>query len=118
MNIHLPTTPEENNNYKFDSTLLNTGLSLALEFAEHQNQPIQHRLSQFYPELTSEQLDKINHICYSASQFGSKVVYRMAEAHRRGLNQDEAAKIIKIKYPWIDNVNVEHLISQAMYFVK
>lgn len=100
------------------TTVLNAGLELALEFGENWLQPIQTRLAQQHPELSSAELEECDAICREAMTFGHeqvRVCWRGA-----GTSQDEAFRrfrdAVRRRFDWIDDARLSHLFSQGCYY--
>jgi hypothetical protein len=98
------------------STLLNVGLSFALEFGENWLEPIQARMSAKFPMLAVEELDALNTNCQAAMNFGHDLLYSMAESEGSDLNQAKWQSTVSTNYPWINTSNMNHLFSQGMYY--
>lgn len=48
--------------------------------------------------------------------FAHETIYDLVETKGKGFDQDEAVAIIKAKYPWINSKNMNHAISQGLYY--
>lgn len=98
--------------------MLNAGLALAMEWGEHFLKPIQQRLSQRYPQLSAEQLEQYNTLCRQAMFFGHGLLPQVwqeaggVESVARALWQSRMLE----RYPWVNEENLGHLISQAFYY--
>ncbi len=97
--------------------ILNAGLALAMEFGKNWLQPIQSRLAESFPDLSSHELDEYNSICKSAMEFGNQSI-SIAIIKREGqeLNYKEWEAAVLNSYPWINRENLAQLFSQAMYY--
>ncbi len=97
--------------------ILNAGLSLAMEFGENWLRPIQSRLAEKFPDLSSQELDEYNSICKSAMGFGNNSI-SIAMEKRDGQELNYAAwetAVVNV-YPWINRENLARLFNQAMYY--
>lgn len=103
---------------KFESKILNAGLSLAMEFGADWLKPIQSRLAREYPELTRAELDAYEGECRSAMEFGHAEVQKSWRA--AGGSQGEAVRVFREamlgRYAWIEEENVSRLFSQGSYY--
>jgi hypothetical protein len=106
-----------------ESSILNSGLDMAMEFGEYFRQPIQSRLSKKYPSLTAEQLDQYNSMCTTAMESGFKFVDSILEPLATSNQTISEANLkkhlfhhMKANYPWINKDNLDRLYSQSCYF--
>lgn len=106
-----------------DPKILNTALSLALEFGRNLNQPVQARLQAEYPYLWKAQLDEYNQVASTAAAAGKSYVYKTLErlaVRRASISSRELKagleKFLRDKYPWINGRNIDHVYSQGVYY--
>jgi hypothetical protein len=97
-----------------NNDILNTSLSLALEWGEDWLKPIQKRLAQIYPELSATELDTYNVTCRKIMDDSFEAVYELPSLDRILYKQWE--KKILALYPWISEKNLSHLFSQGCYY--
>lgn len=96
--------------------LLNTGLSLAMEWGEDWLKPIQPRLAQQFPALAPEELDETNTICQKAMRFGHQLVGLLAKKDGLTVSQNAWETEFLQNYPWVNRENLSRLFSQGMYY--
>ena len=106
-----------------EEKILNKGLEFALEFGPNWLQPIQSRLSDKFPELQPDELNKYDTICRTAMRKGHDYIYKALEAatdEKRKINQTEIADLLSSflnqEYPWIDSENLKRILSQGLYY--
>ncbi|GAB4578346.1 MAG: hypothetical protein Fur0022_10810 [Anaerolineales bacterium] len=96
--------------------ILNTGLSLAMEWGEDWLKPIQSRLAKQFPTLTPKELDEVNAICQKAMRFGHQLVLTLAKQYGQesyqGMWETEFLRVC----PWVNRENLGRLYSQGMYY--
>jgi hypothetical protein len=68
---------------KGEQALLNYALDLAQEWGGDWLKPVQERLRKAYPEMTQDELDRLNSIAQAAMKAGHELVYSMAEQRSR-----------------------------------
>lgn len=108
-----------NRNHKnsfISEMILNEGLDLAMEFSKNWLQPIQERLKVRYSYLSKIELETLNDECISAMRFGHKIIYDLIKINGKNFDQKKAINEIKNKYHWINDKNLDHLISQGIYY--
>jgi hypothetical protein len=101
-----------------DTSVLNKGLDLAMEFGENWLRPIQERLAKKYPELSRAALDEYDRVCREAMSFGhTQLVACWREA---GSDQRQAFQFyqrdVLARYPWVSEPNLSRLFSQSCYY--
>ena len=102
-----------------NETILNQGLSLAMEWGEHWLKPIQERLAVLHPELSKEELDGYNEVCRQAMFEGFEILYTLANPNQGENSSDVSTDRMgwmMEKYPWINKDNLSRLYSQGMYY--
>jgi hypothetical protein len=106
-----------------EEKILNQGLEFALEFGSNWLEPIQSRLSNKYPELSTDELNKYNSICRAAMKDGHDFIYKqltIAAKEKRKIKEMDLADELKLllhkKYPWIDSQNLKTIFSQGFYY--
>lgn len=101
-----------------NTSILNTGLKMAMEFGENWLMPIQQRLQAEYSELGQGELNEYNKQCRSAMMLGHKelpLCWREAKADEKVafvLFSDR----IHLEYPWVSDDNLASLFSQSCYY--
>ena len=99
-----------------EAPLKNYALTLAQEWGEHWNTPIQERLGAAYPHLNREELDRLNALARAAMKHGHDLVYSMAEEQGKDVDNAQWRASVLARYPWIDERNLRHLFSTGMYY--
>jgi hypothetical protein len=103
---------------KGEQALLNYALDLAQEWGAHWLKPVQERLRKAYPEMTQEELDRLNSIAQAAMKAGHELVYSMAEQREKGKDPQQSVwqEAYLKEFPWVDRDNLGHLFSTGMYY--
>jgi hypothetical protein len=106
-----------------EEKILNRGLEFALEFGPNWLQPIHSRLSDKFPELKSDELNKYDTICRTAMRQGHDYIYNSltkATDENRKVKEKEIAEDLKNylhrQYAWIDSGNLKRILSQGFYY--
>jgi hypothetical protein len=106
-----------------DEIILNTGLTLAMDFGSDWLKPIHERLSARFPTLSHEDLDRYNKVCHEAMDKGHRLIYKKLESvmkENKNISNEELAEHLKNflakKYPWINVDNFSKLLSQGIYY--
>ena len=102
-----------------NTTILNEGLSLAMEWGEQWLCPIQERLATAHPELSREELDRYDELCRAAMHHAHALVakcWRSADTRDEQLVFARFAELLGKTYPWISPENVSRAWSQGMYY--
>jgi hypothetical protein len=99
-----------------EDLLLNYALALAQEWGEYWMQPIQGRLGKAYPQLTAEELDRLNAIAQAAMKHGYDLVYSMAAEQDKAVIESQWRAAFSSRYPWVDKKNLSHLFSTGRYY--
>ena len=105
----------------FSEEILNTALEMSMEFGENWLKPIHERLHKKYPDISSEDLDKLNSICKKVNQFANNYVYKggsVINGEIEFVNFNQFKKDILLKYSWITENNLSHLYSQSCYYAR
>jgi hypothetical protein len=108
---------------RLEGLVLNTGLTLAMEFGPNWLQPIPSRLSAIFPELSSEELHACDAICRTAMTDGHAFIMQTlakSAANKTPIPEQEVAaafqQFLHEKYDWITSDNAKHLFSQGYYY--
>lgn len=99
-----------------EEALMNYALNLAQEWGEDWLKPIQERLGKAYPNFSRKKLDECNTIAQTAMKYGHDLVYSMAEAQGKNINQETWKESYLARYPWVDDTNLKHLFSTGSYY--
>ncbi len=98
--------------------ILNSGLSLAMEFGEYWLEPIQSRLAKQFQGLSSEELNEYNSLCKSAMESSNRLVCSLLKKDGEKIKYEEWEATILHSYPWINKKNLRRLFSQGMYYSR
>ena len=106
-----------------EENILKRGLEFVLEFGPNWLQPIQSRLSEKFPELQTEELNKYDSICRTAMKDGHEFIYKKLETaadEKRKIKEKDVADELQLflhkKYPWVDSGNLKRIVSQGFYY--
>lgn len=106
-----------------DPEILNKALSLALEFGPDWLKPVQERLSIFFPKLNKTELDQCETTSRKAREDSLKFFNQQLKKIKPASVSDQQQLLaiqtksdISEKYPWINEENLNHLVSQAFYY--
>lgn len=106
-----------------NDSILNEGLSLAMEFGPDWLKPIQERLASKHQMLSPDELDQYNKICRSAMKSGHEFVYeKLGSTMKEGKTithenlKRELQTFLSKKYSWITPDNYAKLLSQSIYY--
>jgi hypothetical protein len=106
-----------------EEKILNRGLEFALEFGPNWLQPIQSRLSEKFPDLQTEELNKYDSICRTAMKDGHEFIYKTlekaADEKRKIKEKDVSAELqlfLSERYSWVDSGNLKRIVSQGFYY--
>ncbi|WP_313100714.1 hypothetical protein [Epilithonimonas sp.] len=105
----------------FSEEILNTALAMSMEFGENWLKPIHERINKKYPNISSEDLDKLNSICKKVNQFANNYVYRggsVINGEIKFVDYNQFKNDILLKYNWISEDNLSHLYSQSCYYAR
>lgn len=106
----------KNKSKKVDDQVLNIGLALAMEFGENWGKAIQPRLSKINPSLSELDLNVIAHLCKQAQSFSENLAYFIFVEQGVHIQSTILSDKVKSEYPWINDKNLSHLISQSIYY--
>lgn len=98
-----------------ETEILNTALSLTLEWGEDWLQPVQSRLAKHYPQLSTEELDHYNTIVQKAMGFGWQTIEAFDFMNDTTSSKKYRAKVLE-SYSWINEENLSRLYSQSCYY--
>jgi hypothetical protein len=108
-----------------EDKILNKGLEFALEFGSNWLQPIQSRLSDKFPDLNSDELNKYDSLCRTAMKQGHDYIYKtleLAAKENRKMKEKGMAEELKSflhnEYPWVDSGNLKRILSQGFYYAR
>lgn len=103
----------------FSKEILNVALNMSMEFGANWLKPIHERLHKKYPEISSEDLEKINLICKEVNKFANDYVYESGSVINQEISfvdfnifKDD----ILLKYSWISKNNLNRLYNQSCYY--
>lgn len=105
-----------------EEKILNIGLAFAMEFGKNWQAPIQDRLRKKIPNLTQQELNRYNSICKAMLDDGIDILFKLLENidTNNPMKSNELSiqfgKVILSKYSWVNEKNLKHLYSQAMYY--
>jgi hypothetical protein len=99
-----------------DPKLLNLALELSLEFGSAWRQPIQNRLRERCPDVTTAQADELDAFARRTRDWAHDLI-------ARSLNDgvppaQEARQTISDSLPWIDASTFAQLWSQGSYYAR
>jgi hypothetical protein len=99
-----------------DPKLLNLALELSLEFGPTWRQPIQSRLLERRPDVTTAQADELDAFARRARDWAHELI-------ARSLNdgvppEQEARKTISDALPWLEAETFARLWSQGCYYAQ
>lgn len=97
-----------------DPGLLNLALELSLEFGPNWLKPIQSRLLQRRPDLTTEEADALDTFARSARDSAHALIYGVM--NEGSPSEHEARERVRTEHPWISDSVFEHLWSQGCYY--
>lgn len=103
--------------------ILNTGLTMAMEFGGNWRQPITDRLQRKYIYLTEHALEEYNTICRTAMDEGNQYIYntldRLFEVGSTITDtelKEQFGSSMRSQYDWISDSNLRKLYSQGCYY--
>ena len=103
----------------FSKEMLNIALDMSLEFGENWLKPIHKRLHKKYPEMFSENLERINSLCKEVNKVANDYVYKSGSVVNKEISFVDFEKFkdyILLKYNWISECNLSRLYSQSCYY--
>lgn len=103
----------------FSEEILNVALDMSMEFGENWLKPINEGIHKKYPNISSEDLEKLNSICKKVNQFANNYVYEnvsVINGEIKFVNFDKFKNDILLKYNWISKSNLNRLYSQSCYY--
>ncbi len=100
-----------------ENEILNTGLSLALEFGPDWLKPIQERLTKRYPNLSAKELDDCEALCRKVRENSNQhFLTLLKKTPDENVLRDSHRSYLLENYPWIGEKNLGSLVSQAFYY--
>lgn len=99
--------------------ILNVALDMSMELGENWLKTIHERLHKKYPEISSEDLEKINSICKEVNKFANNYVYKSGSIINKEISFVDFNKFkdaMLLKYDWISVSNLNQLYSQSCYY--
>ena len=99
--------------------ILNHGLNLSMEFGENWLKPINDRLSDTYPELSKSELMYCDKLCRKINEYAHDFIGNNPVKNGNEISFMESSKfknVMKAKYSWIDDINLQRLYSQSCYY--
>jgi hypothetical protein len=103
--------------------ILNTGLTMAMEFGGNWRQPINDRLHKRFTYLSEQELHEYNVICRNAMDYGNEYIYntldKLFAAGSTTTNielKERFAITMRMQYDWITDCNIRKLYSQGQYY--
>jgi len=101
-----------------DSSILNVGLDLAMEFGKNWLKPIQSRLAERYPTLATKDLDAYDTDCRACMTYANDLIVRCWRETKG--SQDESFRLFQERvlgrYAWVSAPNLARLFSQSCYY--
>lgn len=99
---------------KFSAEMVNTALTLSLDWGDCFMLSIHERMKQRHPELNKQELDFLNSMCYHTVQ--PFCWQRFCEIHEMGISLFQALVAIQNEFPWINEENFILLKEQGSYY--
>ena len=99
--------------------ILNIGLDFSMEFGENWLKPINKRLQNKFPYLTSDELEECNTICNEVNKTANNFVYEnpiKGKPEIQFVDFAEFENFMKQKFDWISIKNLKRLYSQSCYY--
>ena len=104
---------------KLNPEILNYGLDLSMEFGENWLQPINDRLANKFPNLTSEEINEYNFICKEVNDIANKYIdenQNSEDTNQMFIHVKFFSDFLINKYNWISENNLSRLYSQSCYY--
>lgn len=101
-----------------DAETLNIGLDLAMAWGPDWLKPIQARLAERLPSLSTPELDRCEKVCREAMRRGHDLVgelIAMTGSPSESVLHQFAAQMLT-RWPWISHENLNRLYSQGCYY--
>ena len=114
--IFVPRTRDKRSSNEMTATeLLNHILYLNLEWGPNRCIPIVERIQKKYPELTLDEINRMNAWCDEASKHAFRII---EEDYLNEMKKGRKELLAQIKslYPEIDNANLDDIFTQGMYY--
>lgn len=90
--------------------IFNKGLEISLNLGSESFKPIQNRLHELYPRLTSERLNQVEDTCRQALELGHNLLAQMNNMTPEQLN-DRIEDRLTDSYPWISQKNLQRILN-------
>jgi len=90
-----------------------------MEFGENWLKPIHGRIHNKCPDISSENLDKLNSLCKKVNKFSNDYVCNnilMVNGEMSFVDFDKFKNDVLGKFDWISKSNLNHLYSQSCYY--
>ncbi|WP_430466638.1 hypothetical protein [Winogradskyella ouciana] len=102
--------------------ILNTSLSLAMEFGPNLNKPLNSRLKRVYPELSRRERKGYNKLAYEITHKGRDYMFDYVQNIKTNedydLMKEKFAKEFRLYNTWISDKNIDMLFNQACYYAS
>jgi hypothetical protein len=92
---------------------LNVAYDELMQWGPRLGMPLLPRLHERLPELEEGVLLELQRICESAQGLANELCER---AYGNELTQDEVRVQFIERFPWVDDANFSHAVSQGMYY--
>jgi len=99
-----------------ETEILNYALHLAQEWGENWMKPINYRMMELFPDMSSEMILKYSTISDTAMNDGYSLVSSLIATHGEKIGKQEFYKQFLSKYDWVDMDNISHLYSTGTYY--
>ncbi len=107
--------PKTNDATGFSAELLNLALELKTEWGENFQQPINERMLDKFPALTTDEIKELDKIAGEAESF----IYTLAEQELDGkILESDIVSQARFKFPWINDNNLFRLKNIGMFYAR
>jgi hypothetical protein len=102
-------------NGKFSDKILNIALEIKTEWGENFRKPIDERILQKFPDLTSAEISELDKIAGEAESF----IYHLAELELNGeILESNILENARQKFLWLNDANLFRLKNIGMYYAR
>lgn len=106
-------------NTNLSNEILNIGLDFSMEFGKNWLNPINQRLKNKFPDLTSVELEKCNNICKKVNKIANNFIFDNPVKNTTELtfvDFSEFENFMKQDFDWISKKNLKRLYNQSCYY--
>lgn len=113
--VNLIHSHPDDSDYEFPVEMMNHALALATEWGENFRQPINDRMRLKYPDLTDDEIARLEKL---ADEAESCILSLAEDELAARIGESDIVPIARERYPWVDEQQLYRIKNYGMYWAR